>query len=99
MGKGFAQRQGKRVAEYRQGVSPKSDRVSGARGKTSQRRIMKILIACEESQEVCKAFRKKGHESYSCDIKECTGGHPEWHIKDNVLNHLQGWDMIIASNG
>ena len=40
----------------------------------------KVLIACEESQTVCKAFREKGHEAYSCDIQECSGGHPEWHI-------------------
>lgn len=46
---------------------------------------MKILIACEESQTVCKAFRKKGHEAYSCDILDCSGGHPEWHIKGDVL--------------
>lgn len=43
---------------------------------------MKVLIACEESQEVCKAFRAKGHEAYSCDIQEPSGGHPEWHISD-----------------
>lgn len=47
--------------------------------------IMKILIACEESQEVTKAFRKLGHEAYSCDIQECSGGHPEWHIQGCVL--------------
>lgn len=41
----------------------------------------KILIACEESQTVCKAFRAKGHEAYSCDILPCSGGHPEWHIQ------------------
>ena len=41
---------------------------------------MKVLIACEESQEVCKAFRRRGHEAYSCDIQEPSGGHPEWHI-------------------
>ena len=40
---------------------------------------MKVLIACEESQAVCTAFRKLGHEAYSCDIQECSGGHPEWH--------------------
>lgn len=58
---------------------------------------MKILIACEESQTVCKAFREKGHEAYSCDIQECSGGHPEWHIQDDVLKHLdKGWDLIIA---
>ena len=49
---------------------------------------MKVLIACEESQEVCKAFRAKGHEAYSCDLQECSGGHPEWHIKDDCLNYL-----------
>ena len=57
---------------------------------------MKILIACEESQEVCKAFRERGHEAYSCDIQDCSGGHPEWHIKDDVTKYLRGWDMIIA---
>ena len=46
---------------------------------------MRVLVACEESQEVCKAFRAKGHEAYSCDIQECSGGHPEWHIQGDVL--------------
>ena len=41
---------------------------------------MKVLIACEESQAVCKAFRERGHEAYSCDILPCSGGHPEWHF-------------------
>lgn len=49
-----------------------------------------ILVACEESQEVCKAFREKGHNAFSCDIMECSGNHPEWHIKDNVLPLLNG---------
>ena len=49
---------------------------------------MKVLIACEESQAVCKAFRAKGHEAYSCDIIECSGGHPEWHIQGDVLEVL-----------
>ncbi len=58
---------------------------------------MRVLIACEESQEVCKAFRAKGHEAYSCDILPCSGGHPEWHIQDDVLKHLNdGWDLMIA---
>lgn len=57
---------------------------------------MKVLVACEESQRVCIAFRNKGHEAYSCDIIDCSGGHPEWHIKDDVLKHLEGWDLIIA---
>ena len=57
---------------------------------------MKVLVACEESQVVCKAFREKGHEAYSCDIIECSGGHPEWHIQGDVLNILNpllysGW--------
>lgn len=57
---------------------------------------MRVLVACEESQRVCTAFREKGHEAYSCDILEPSGGHPEWHIKDDVLKHLNGWDLIIA---
>lgn len=57
---------------------------------------MRVLVACEESQEVCKAFRARGHEAYSCDIQPCSGGHPEWHIQDDVLRHLEGWDLIIA---
>jgi len=58
---------------------------------------MKILIGCEESQAVCKEFRKLGHEAYSADILDCSGGHPEWHIKGDVTAILNcGWDMIIA---
>ena len=58
---------------------------------------MKVLAACEESQEVCKAFRAKGDEAYSCDIQECSGGHPEWHLKQDVLPLLyEHWDLIIA---
>ena len=51
---------------------------------------MKVLVACEESQEVCKAFRARGHEAYSCDIQEPSGGHPEWHICGDVLPLLNG---------
>ena len=58
---------------------------------------MRVLVACEESQRVCIAFRERGHEAYSCDILECSGGHPEWHIQDDVLKHLnEKWDLIIA---
>jgi len=58
---------------------------------------MRVLVACEESQTVCKAFRALGHEAYSCDIMECSGGHPEWHIAHDVIPLLQGkWDMVIA---
>ena len=64
---------------------------------------MKILVACEESQAVCKAFRERGHEAYSCDIIECSGGHPEWHIKGNVLSIIDGYktptDMFITQDG
>lgn len=49
---------------------------------------MKVLVACEESQRVCTAFRERGHEAYSCDIIECSGGHPEWHIQGDVLEIL-----------
>jgi hypothetical protein len=58
---------------------------------------MKVLLACEESQTVCKAFRDLGHEAYSCDIQECSGNHPEWHIKGDVIPLLeQKWDLVIA---
>ena len=72
---------------------------------------MKILVACEESQRVCISFRNKGHEAFSCDIQEPSGGFPEYHIHDNALSILGGgmirtmngdehyinhWDMIIA---
>lgn len=51
---------------------------------------MNVLIACEESQAVCKAFREKGHRAFSCDVQECSGGHPEWHIQGDVLSVLDG---------
>ena len=72
---------------------------------------MKVLIACEESQTVCKAFRARGHEAYSCDIQEPSGGHPEWHILGDALEAIKGgtivtmdgqthdvgkWDLLIA---
>jgi hypothetical protein len=58
---------------------------------------VKILLACEESQRVCLAFRELGHDSFSCDIKPCSGGHPEWHIKGDVSEILkEKWDMIIG---
>jgi hypothetical protein len=58
---------------------------------------MKVLVACEESQAVTIAFRERGHEAYSCDIQDCSGGHPEWHIKGDVLEVInQGWDLMIA---
>lgn len=56
-----------------------------------------VLLACEESQAVCKAFRELGYSAYSCDILPCSGGHPEWHIQDDVLKILHlGWKMMIA---
>jgi hypothetical protein len=59
--------------------------------------IMKVLVACEESQVVCIAFREKGHEAYSCDLQECSGGHPEWHYQCDVFDVLlNGWDMVVA---
>lgn len=58
---------------------------------------MKILVACEESQAVTIELRKLGHEAYSCDLLECSGGHPEWHIQGDVLPLLnERWDMILA---
>ena len=60
---------------------------------------MKILIACEESQAVCKAFRAKGHEAYSADIQDCSGGHPEWHIKGDVLPIINGHADFLTMDG
>ena len=58
---------------------------------------MRILVGCEESQVVTKAFRAMGHETYSCDLQECSGGHPEWHIQGDVFDAIDegGWDMGI----
>ncbi len=52
--------------------------------------IVKILVACEESQTVCRAFRARGHEAYSADILEPSGGHPEWHILGDVIPLING---------
>ena len=58
---------------------------------------MRVLVACEESQAVTKEFRRLGHEAYSCDIIECSGGHPEWHLQCDVTELLKiKWDMILA---
>lgn len=58
---------------------------------------MKVLVACEESQAVTIELRKLGHEAYSCDIEPCSGGHPEWHLQQDVLPLLkEKWDMIFA---
>ena len=58
---------------------------------------MKILVACEESQAVTIELRKLGHEAYSCDVEPCSGGHPEWHLQQDVTELLkEKWDMIIA---
>ena len=60
---------------------------------------MKVLIACEESQEVCKAFRAKGHEAYSADIQEPSGGHLEWHILGDVLPIIDGDCKFTTMDG
>lgn len=59
---------------------------------------MKVLVACEESQRVTIAFRDYGHRAYSCDLKDCSGGHPEWHIKGDCMEVIENnsWDLIIA---
>ena len=59
---------------------------------------MKVLLACEESQAVCKEFRELGHEAYSCDLQPSSGSNPEWHIQDNVLEVMNSdkWDLMIA---
>lgn len=60
---------------------------------------MKVLVCCEESQRVCSAFRDKGHEAYSCDIIDPSGGHPEWHIKGDVLPYINGRCSFTTMDG
>lgn len=60
---------------------------------------MKVLVACEESQRVCTAFRERGHEAYSCDILPPSGGHPEWHTKQDVLPILNGHCFVKTMDG
>lgn len=57
-----------------------------------------VLVACEESQAVCKSFRKLGFNAYSCDLKKCSGGHPEWHLQMDVFEAIKimHWDLMIA---
>ena len=68
-------------------------RCAGSRGRGTKKRgawMLNVLIACEESQAVCKEFRRLGHRAFSCDIQECSGGHPEWHIQGDVLPIING---------
>ena len=60
---------------------------------------MNVLVACEESQEVCKAFRALGHRAFSCDLQECSGGHPEWHIRGDCLPLLNGNCAFTTMDG
>lgn len=60
---------------------------------------MKILVACEESQRVCIAFRNKGHEAYSCDLIPQSGGHPEWHIQTDVIPLINGNCIFKTADG
>lgn len=60
---------------------------------------MRVLVACEESQVVCIAFRERGHEAYSCDLQDCSGGHPEWHIKGDCLPLLNGNCAFTTEGG
>lgn len=60
---------------------------------------MRVLVACEESQRVCCAFREKGHEAYSCDIQDPSGGHPEWHIQSDVVPILNGFCFVGTMDG
>ncbi|MCP4141306.1 MAG: hypothetical protein GY755_13650 [Chloroflexi bacterium] len=62
-------------------------------------RKLRVLVACEESQAVCKAFRSLGHEAYSCDLQDCSGGHPEWHFKEDIFEVIKRepkFDLMIA---
>ncbi len=60
---------------------------------------LNVLVACEESQRVCIAFRERGFMAYSCDIQECSGGHPEWHIQSDVIPILGGNCKFLTQDG
>lgn len=62
-------------------------------------RVLNVLVACEESQVVCKAFRKRGHRAFSCDLQECSGGHPEWHICGDCLRLINGHCSFVTADG
>lgn len=75
-------------------------------------KVLNVLVACEESQRVCTEFRKLGHNAFSCDILKCSGGHPEWHFNQDVLEVIKNkggiletgeeiyidgkWDLMVA---
>lgn len=79
------------------GMSQKSTLTASTLGLRGGK-MARVLIACEESQAVCKAFRARGHEAYSCDLQPCSGGHPEWHIQGDALEalHAEDWNLLIA---
>ncbi len=58
---------------------------------------MNIIFGCEESQACCIAFRELGHKAYSCDLKPCSGGHPEWHIQEDIMNVIRGGRFITEA--
>ena len=60
--------------------------------------VLNVLIACEESQAVCKEFRKLGHNAFSCDVQECSGGHPEWHIQGDALAVINGDCAFVTAD-
>jgi hypothetical protein len=60
---------------------------------------MNVLIACEESQTVCRAFRELGHKAFSCDLQSCSGGHPEWHVRGDALELINGDCSFITEDG
>ena len=59
---------------------------------------MNVLIACEESQTVCNAFRERGHRAFSCDLVPCSGGHPEWHIQGDALQLINGNCTFVTAD-
>lgn len=66
--------------------------------KSKRSTVLKVLIACEESQTIAKEFRNLGHEAFSCDLEPCSGGHPEWHLQEDalVVARREHWDLMIA---
>lgn len=79
--------------------SGRSSRLAGDSLTEITMKKIRVIVACEESQAVCKAFRERGFEAFSCDIEPCSGGHPEWHFQEDIFTVLRReptFDLMIA---
>jgi hypothetical protein len=94
--KGFNRNETVLLADLRRRLGRNSQCCKGINNTTMKK--LKVLVACEESQTVTKAFRAKGYEAYSCDLLDCSGGHPEWHIKYDAKQVLRGGSFTLGND-